>query len=377
MKKMYLLGLGLFLMIVAQAQNNQELILGYWATDSLGMTMGMLIQEEDVEEMMVTAEFLTEEQFLEFFGFPMPQSEEEWEQLIGTVVYSEEFDEVDITLAYVYFTETHMILYDDGEAMELLYSFENDSTLSVTYTGEDDFPFTQFVINELTEDNLILYAEGGFDVEQMMLTIYSTSVDEVVSGCTDEVAENYNSEAIIDDGSCEYGFMCGSNELQLTMYDEAEDGWEGTELVINGVAYTLNDGEMGVECVELADCYMFSTVFGGFMFEAYWELSDEDGVVSYSGSLPFEANDEDEDLVCDGIDNCAGVYNPDQFDTDEDGEGDVCDYDDGLNIEEINKKEVELVKMIDVLGREYKEHTNGKVLFYLYSNGEVKKKYKL
>ncbi|MCH7691770.1 MAG: hypothetical protein IIA17_12110, partial [candidate division Zixibacteria bacterium] len=34
--------------------------------------------------------------------------------------------------------------------------------------------------------------------------------------------------------------------------------------------------------------------------------------------------DSDADLVCDGIDNCVGVSNPDQADTDNDGIGDAC-----------------------------------------------------
>ena len=38
--------------------------------------------------------------------------------------------------------------------------------------------------------------------------------------------------------------------------------------------------------------------------------------------------DGDGDGVCDGLDNCPSTYNPDQVDTDTDGEGDACDLDD-------------------------------------------------
>lgn len=373
MKKIYLLGVSLFLMVAAKAQTNQEMILGYWATDSLDMTMGMLIGEEEVEELMGISEFLSDEMFLEFYGFPMPESQEEWEQLIGTVVYLEDIDDEDITLSYVYFTETHMILYDDGEEMELLYSFVNDTVISVDYLGEDDFPFTQFVINELTENSLILYAEGGFDVEYMMLTIYSTSVDELTLGCMDESAENYNSEAILDDGSCEYGFICDANEVQLMLFDSYGDGWEGSALLINGEFYDFEYGSVQIHCVSEASCYAFATLDGDNMDEATWSLSDADGTIIYEGGLPFQLNDVDGDWVCDDMDNCMDISNSDQLDTDEDGEGDACDYDDGLTLNELNEIEGVLVKMVDVLGREYKVHENGKLLFYLYEDGSVKK----
>lgn len=37
------------------------------------------------------------------------------------------------------------------------------------------------------------------------------------------------------------------------------------------------------------------------------------------------ANDKDGDCVADSVDNCPGIYNPDQGDGDKDGVGDVCD----------------------------------------------------
>ena len=37
------------------------------------------------------------------------------------------------------------------------------------------------------------------------------------------------------------------------------------------------------------------------------------------------AGDADGDGVCEGVDNCPGVFNPNQMDTDGDGFGDVCD----------------------------------------------------
>ena len=85
-------------------------------------------------------------------------------------------------------------------------------------------------------------------------------------------------------------------------------------------------------------------------------------------------NDIDNDSVCDETDNCREISNPNQEDTDNDGQGDACDYDDGIGIEEITDDLPILIKMIDVLGREKQEHKKGSLLFYIYDNGKVEKK---
>jgi len=61
--------------------------------------------------------------------------------------------------------------------------------------------------------------------------------------------------------------------------------------------------------------------------------------------------DDDGDTVCDDVDNCAGLYNPDQTaDADADGTGDACDDDidgDGLANESDNCPEVDNVDQAD------------------------------
>ena len=85
-------------------------------------------------------------------------------------------------------------------------------------------------------------------------------------------------------------------------------------------------------------------------------------------------NDLDMDGSCDELDNCIDISNPDQIDSDNDGQGDACDYDDGIGIDELESIKPILIKMIDVLGRTQQEHIEGTLLFYIYNNGKVEKR---
>jgi len=378
---MYLLGISLLLLVAANAQTNQEMIIGNWAVDSTDFSVQMMLDEEDLEEIMMYAEFFSPEDFLEEFGFPAPQTEEEWLELAENGIMMSIDD--DLTIGPISFTTNTMVMYSEGEMIILPYVFSNDSTISVTSPDDDEFPFSEFNIVTLNETNMILSAFGAVEEDEgefidVALIIYCTITGDLVFGCTDIEASNYNSEANVDDDSCEYPYLCNEDELLITMYDDEEDGWEGAQLIINGSSFTFEDGYMDVACVDIADCFIFTSIAGPFDEEAFWVLSNENEDVIIEGGLPyFSDNDMDVDMVCDDLDNCIDIANSDQFDTDEDGEGDACDYDDGLSIEEFSKENVTLVGMVDVLGREYISHPNGKILFYIYSNGVVKKEIKL
>ena len=64
-------------------------------------------------------------------------------------------------------------------------------------------------------------------------------------------------------------------------------------------------------------------------------------------------------------------------DFDLDGECDEVDYDDGLGVDEVMTSSIKLIRMIDVLGREHKNHQPGILLFYIYDDGKVEKKFNL
>jgi hypothetical protein len=61
-------------------------------------------------------------------------------------------------------------------------------------------------------------------------------------------------------------------------------------------------------------------------------------------------------------------------DIDEDGDCDEVDFDDEIGLNEVEDQGSRLLKMIDILGREQKEHKKGMLLFYVYDNRKIEKK---
>ena len=80
------------------------------------------------------------------------------------------------------------------------------------------------------------------------------------------------------------------------MVDSWGDGWNGNELIINDVAYTVsfddNGGDFNTVCVPVAECYVFGWTSGSYITETSWTLTLADTVLSGSaGSLPSPYGD--------------------------------------------------------------------------------------
>jgi len=113
-------------------------------------------------------------------------------------------------------------------------------------------------------------------------------VNTTCLGCTDVLACNYDSEAIIDNGGCEFSivnFDCAGNCI-VEMDCSGECGGD-----------TTYD--------ECGEC-------GG------------DGPVEFYDCADNCLSDLDSDGVCDQLDNCIEDFNPSQIDNDNDGYGDEC-----------------------------------------------------
>ena len=157
-----------------------------------------------------------------------------------------------------------------------------------------------------------------------------------ILGCTNFIACNYDSLTTIDDGSCWFAepfYNC--------------DGICINDIDGNGIC-DENESILEVPgCTDEIACNFND------------EANLDDGSCNYI------------DDVCESCEWGEIVDN----DIDNDGICNDVDYDDGIGIAEIEKQN-KLIKMIDVLGRDQKEHKKGFLLFYIYENGKVLKRIK-
>lgn len=121
-------------------------------------------------------------------------------------------------------------------------------------------------------------------------------------GCNQPSACNYNWLAGCDDGSC-----CFDNCVQINMFDDFGDGWNGGTFTLtdgNGdvvATGTLDDGSQGTANLGCLDdgCYSFTVTAGVFPQEITWELLYTFGsspmfpippIIFADGGAPFSDN---------------------------------------------------------------------------------------
>lgn len=125
-------------------------------------------------------------------------------------------------------------------------------------------------------------------------------------GCTDPIATNYNSIAIIDDGSCLYVMGCtnplyanydslatvddGScsgcsiNKVVIEMFDSFGDGWNSNTYTItdsDGIVIStggLLNGYEGVDSLCLSGCYNITVGGGSFPNEVSFNFGSLNNV---------------------------------------------------------------------------------------------------
>jgi len=107
-----------------------------------------------------------------------------------------------------------------------------------------------------------------------------------------------------------------NDTLSCNLYSDVNGTWDlvETQVVQSGLTHTFDVNSLA------EDTYLWNVECSDDFNSAFAE-------VNYTFSYVNETQgvDDDNDTIDDGIDNCVGVYNPDQNDTDSDGIGDACD----------------------------------------------------
>ena len=192
---------------------------------------------------------------------------------------------------------------------------------------------------ELPESQILDAAEENYNGAMEMI-IWAADIQ---AGCTDPSACNYNSNATVDDGSCAQidecgdcggngpapGYDCDGNcttgdLLNIEMIDSYGDGWNGTDLIINGISLTFQTGYSASEsiCYDPTEgCISVTATEGSYPTEVSWIISDASGQELISGGAPFTG-----EFNCD--EPVSGCTNPDALNYNADAEVDdgSCEF---------------------------------------------------
>lgn len=150
------------------AASVSEQILGNWNVDS--STVGVLLPQDMLSMLIMMSSMMTPEEFEESMGFPMPNSQAEWDE-IALNGFTQD-GEITGTLSV---TSTMFTIDDTEETMELAYELVNDDTIQFINPEED---FEYFTIVEVSETNLTLTTsmiveEEGMSMETILMIYLS------------------------------------------------------------------------------------------------------------------------------------------------------------------------------------------------------------
>ena len=278
----------------------------------------------------------------------------------------------------------NFVYNNDNLITQSTFSYENSGQIIYDYMWIDENN-VEMTINDLNSESSILNVDGQIVYKvlyELDSSLYAKNItyldsnlneiirykyhfcedDTVVYGCTNSEACNFNLSANYDNGLCLYFDICGECGGSGPEYGLDCNGDCIEDIDLDGICDVFEVG-----CTDVLACNYEQSALtddGSCVYAELYYTCDGDCL-----------NDFDLDGVCDELDNCIDISNSDQDDIDEDDEGDACDYDDGIGIDEISEDTPKLIKMIDLLGREYTKHQSGMLLYYIYDNGKIEKKF--
>jgi hypothetical protein len=224
--------------------------------------------------------------------------------------------------------------YQAGEFECFASALGSDGTGVCTLFDDNDVNF-EFISVAGTLYYVLVGSEGAagtFDID--------FACADVVEGCMNVAACNYDETSNVDDGSCDYwSCVCDTETgtaIQLNMVDAFGDGWNGAGYTISDLAGNLvyegglDDAQFFVDednydgpeygfdllCLE-PGCYNISISPGSWASEVSWDVSLEDGTIVVAGGAPDSQTISVGGAVCGCTD--AGACNYDVLATDEDG----------------------------------------------------------
>ena len=227
---------------------------------------------------------------------------------------------------------------------EILCLSDTDYTLSMVDAYGDGWNGNTWT---LTDPDGATVASCGLDTGAAGECSFSLGGDPPVAGCTDELADNYNPDATVDDGSCNpycgsdgaygcgyylelgydcetlvgYGYDCDScyaddacpvlgctddtadnydpgatmddgscsyscANYTVDMADAYGDGWNGNVLTIGDASFTIESGAAAQACYDGPSDVVVTCDGGSWQSEVSWTISDDSGVL-LSGGAPY------------------------------------------------------------------------------------------
>tara|TARA_B100001741_G_C16494210_1_gene571226 strand:+ start:3 stop:1226 length:1224 start_codon:yes stop_codon:yes gene_type:complete len=280
--------------------------------------------------------------------------------------------------------KTDILILDEDGLINLDTYTENNAADVISNHRVNDV-ISEDLIPGFTNNNYSLYGDHTNNNTITIDPLLNTSVDliySVSSVLEDRYLYNFTPESplLIDQGklinTIDSPIETHPNVLQRNITDGFQGDFpdigayeSGNELWVPGIDFEpitypwdFPENILPLEgCVDSIACNYNS------------DATDDDGSciypIQYYDCDFICINDMDNDDICDELDNCPEIYNPNQEDFNSDSLGDACDNI-GVYEYKYNKR---LIKTVDILGRENNIDSKLIMLLNIYDDGSVEK----